>query len=68
MAATKLFDGENNENTEKIEVDREAFVTLAKLACTDVVFNCSSVFQTEGWFSYVDTTSSNACLHLDDLI
>ena len=44
MAATKLFDGENNENREKIEVDRETFVTLAKLACTQVVFNSPSGF------------------------
>ena len=44
MAATKLFDGENNENREKIEVDRETFVTLANLACTDVVFNSPSGF------------------------
>ena len=28
----------------KIEVDRETFVTLAKLACTDVVFNSPSGF------------------------
>ncbi len=44
MAATKLFDEENNENKDKIEVDRETFVTLAKLACTDVVFSSPSGF------------------------
>ena len=44
MAATKLFDGENNEYRDKIEVDKETFITLAKLACRDVVFNSPSGF------------------------
>ena len=50
MAATKLFDGENNENREKMEVDKETFIALAKLDCTDVVFSSPSGYfrQKEG--------------------
>ena len=44
VASTKLFDGENNENRDNIKVDKETFITLAKLACRDVVFSSPSVF------------------------
>ena len=49
MAAIKLFDGEHNENRDKIEVDKETFITLAKLACRDVVFSSPS-----GFFRQID--------------
>ena len=35
---------ESNENRDNIEVDRETFVTLAKLGCTDVVLRSPSGF------------------------
>ena len=41
MAATKLFDKENYDNDE-MEIDRETFITLAKLSCTDVIFSSPS--------------------------
>ena len=52
MATTKLFDGENNENRDKIEVDKETFIALAKLACRDVLFSSP-----RGFFRQIDGLS-----------
>ena len=49
LAANKLFDGESNDNKDKMEVDKETFIELAKLACKDLVF-CSP----SGFFRQID--------------